>query len=80
MSYLDNMTLEDITKEIREYLSTRLGMDINRIEPESRFYENLHTDSLDIVEMQIDLEEIYKIDIPDSEMNKIKSTMRHHGF
>ena len=65
------MTREAVLERIREHLSTELEIDPGRIEDGTRFKEDLETDSLDLVELVVELEDSYGIRIPDEEAAKI---------
>jgi acyl carrier protein len=65
------MTREEVLERIREHLSTELEIDPARIEPETRFKEDLETDSLDLVELVVELEDRYGIRIPDEQAARI---------
>lgn len=54
--------------KITHILDGICGVPSHQIEPESKIVEDLGLDSLDIVEMTIDLEEQFDIDITDEEM------------
>lgn len=53
--------------EIVELLSEQLNVDKSTLTKDTRFVEDLHTDSLDMVEMLISLEDKYNISVPDEE-------------
>lgn len=63
------MNFEIVSKIIAE----QLGIDASEIRPESRLIEDLHADSLDIVELVMDVEEKFDIEIPDDSLAKMKT-------
>jgi acyl carrier protein len=65
------MTREAVLELIREHLSAELEIDPARIEPETRFKEDLEADSLDLVELVVELEDRYGIRIPDEQAARI---------
>ena len=65
------MTREEVLGRIREHLSTELEVDPNAIADDTRFKEDLEADSLDLVELVVELEDSYGIRIPDEEAAKI---------
>ena len=65
------MNRDDVLQLIREHLSTELEVDIDRIQDGTRFKEDLEADSLDLVELTMELEDRYGIRIPDEEAVKI---------
>ncbi len=56
---------------IREHLATELEIDPAVIEEGTRFKEDLEADSLDLVELTVELEDTYGIRIPDEDAAKI---------
>ncbi len=65
------MTRDEVLELIRAHLSTELGVDASRIGESTRFKEDLEADSLDLVELVMELEDRYGIRIPDEEAAKI---------
>ncbi len=65
------MTREEILDRIREHLATELEVDRDRIGESTRFREDLEADSLDLVELVVELEDSYGVRIPDEEAAKI---------
>jgi acyl carrier protein len=65
------MNREAVLERIREHLATELEIDPARIEDGTRFKEDLEADSLDLVELVVELEDTYGIRIPDEEAAKI---------
>ena len=60
-------------ERIRAHLSEELGIDAPIIEEESRFKEDLEADSLDLVELVMELEDGYGIRIAEDEAERIKT-------
>jgi acyl carrier protein len=65
------MTSEEVLERIREHLATELEIDPARIDEGTRFKEDLEADSLDLVELLVELEDRYGIRIPDEQAAKI---------
>jgi acyl carrier protein len=65
------MTRDEVLERIRAHLSAELEVDASRIEEGTRFKEDLEADSLDLVELVMELEDSYGIRIPDDEAAKI---------
>ena len=60
-------------EKIREIMVDTLSCDGDRITMDSRLNEDLGIDSLDAVELVMDLEEAYNIKIPDDELPNIRT-------
>ncbi len=56
---------------IRAHLAAELEIEPARIDDDTRFKEDLEADSLDLVELTVELEDTYGIRIPDEEAAKI---------
>lgn len=64
---------ERVRAEVVEIISNRLGVSKEQITDQTTFQEDLGADSLDVVELVMELEEKFKIQIPDEEAEKIKT-------
>lgn len=62
-----------IFETVRDIIATQLGMDANKIKPESDIINDLGLDSLDIVDLGMTLEEKWNLIIEDDDMGKIKT-------
>ena len=62
---------KEVLTRIRDHLATELEIDPERIREETRFKEDLEADSLDLVELTVELEDHYGIRIPDDQASKI---------
>ena len=65
------MTREEVLERIREHLATELEIAPARIDEGTRFKEDLEADSLDLVELLVELEDRYGIRIPDEQAARI---------
>ena len=65
------MDREKAVEEVRAILVEQLGVDPAEITVESSFQEDLNADSLDLVELIMEMEDRFKIKIPDEEAEKI---------
>jgi acyl carrier protein len=74
------MNRDDVLQLIREHLSTELEVDIERVQEGTRFKEDLEADSLDLVELTMELEDRYGIRIPDEEAVKITTVGQAADF
>lgn len=65
----------DVFEKVREIMSEQLDVDIDSITLDTSFVNDLESDSLDIVEFIMAVEEEFGIEIPDEDAEKI-STVR----
>lgn len=62
-----------VFEKVREVISNVLGIEPEDITMESSFIEDLGADSLDVVELIMDLQEEFDIEIPDEEAEKVQT-------
>ncbi len=62
---------ETIEQRIRPLIAEQLGVEENKVTRSASFVDDLNADSLDLVEMIMSLEEEFKIEIPDDDVEKI---------
>jgi acyl carrier protein len=65
------MDREEILGKIQEITADRLGVDEGDVTSDASFREDLEADSLDLVELIMELEEQFGMEIPDEEAEKI---------
>lgn len=62
-----------ISDQVIAIVSEKLGVDKDKVKPETSFVGDLGADSLDMVELLMNLEDSFQMSIPDDEADKIKS-------
>lgn len=60
-----------IFEKVREIVSNILGVDIEEVTMEASFMDDLGADSLDVVELIMDLQDEFNLEIPDEDAEKI---------
>jgi len=58
---------------VRSILAEQLGLDVAEIRPESSILDDLGADSLDVVEMVMSLEEAFDIEVPDEDIESMRT-------
>ncbi len=64
---------EEVYERVKDVLSEQLGVDENDINDEASFQEDLEADSLDLVELIMELEDQFGIKISDEDAQKIQT-------
>jgi acyl carrier protein len=67
------MERDEVMKLVRDHLSTELEVEPARIQPETRFREDLDADSLDLYELVMELEDRYGIRVSEEEAARIET-------
>ena len=66
-------TREEVYERVKEVLSEQLGVEDDNITEEASFQEDLEADSLDLVELIMELEDQFGIKISDEDAQKIQT-------
>ena len=67
------MNRDEVMALAREHLADALRIDPDRIGEDTRFREDLEADSLDLVELLVELEDRYGVRIPDDQAARIRT-------
>ncbi len=63
----------EIAQKARELIAESLGVAAEEISAEASFIDDLGADSLDIVELVMEIEKQFEIEIPDEDAEKIST-------
>jgi len=66
-------TREEVFERVKDVLTEQLGVDENEVSEEASFQEDLDADSLDLVELIMELEDQFGIKISDEDAQKIQT-------
>ena len=67
------MEREEIISQVKQIISEKLGVALSEVTETASFVDDLGADSLDIVELIMDLEGKFGLEIPDEDAEKIKT-------
>jgi acyl carrier protein len=60
-------------EKVKEIIARQLDVDVENIQMESKLVDDLKADSLDVVELIMDLEQEFDLEIPDEALPKINT-------
>ena len=62
-----------VEERVRDIVAEQLGVDKDKVSPDTSFVNDLGADSLDTVELVMELEEEFDVSIPDDAAEKIQT-------
>jgi acyl carrier protein len=65
--------MADIAAKVKEIIVNKLGVDDGQVTPEASFTNDLGADSLDTVELVMEFEKAFNLQIPDEDAEKIST-------
>lgn len=65
--------MSEVNQKVKEIIMERLGVSEEKVTPEASFINDLGADSLDTVELMMELEEAFGVNIEDEEAEKIQT-------
>ena len=65
--------MADNTNKVKDIIEKELGVEREKLTPDASFIEDLGADSLDIVELVMEFEKEFNIDIPDEDAEKLRT-------
>ena len=67
------MSHDEVATKVMDIIAESLGVKRTEVVAQASFITDLNADSLDIVELVMELEEEFEINIPDDQAEKIKT-------
>ena len=74
------MTDNEILEKVTTIVCNQLDVEKEKVKPEASFINDLGADSLDIVELVMELEEAFEMSIPDEDAEKIRTVGEAVGY
>jgi acyl carrier protein len=65
--------MADVAAKVKEIIINKLGVDDAQVTPEASFTNDLGADSLDTVELVMEFEKAFNLQIPDEDAEKIST-------
>ena len=65
--------MADLEEKVKEIIAKELGVERDKLTNEASFMEDLGADSLDTVELVMEFEKEFNIDIPDEDAEKLRT-------
>ena len=65
--------MADHSEKVKDIIANELGVEREKLTNDASFIDDLGADSLDIVELVMEFEKEFNIDIPDEEAEKLRT-------
>lgn len=65
--------MADVEAKVKEIIMNKLGVEASQVTPEASFTNDLGADSLDTVELVMEFEKTFNLQIPDEDAEKIST-------
>ena len=72
--------MADNSEKVKDIIEKELGVEREKLTSDASFIEDLGADSLDIVELVMEFEKEFNIDIPDEEAEKLRTVGDAIGY
>ena len=72
--------MSDITERVQRIIEEKLGVDASEVKPEATFTNDLGADSLDTVELIMELEKEFNITIPDDHFYESETSSNYRSW
>jgi acyl carrier protein len=64
---------DSLEQKVRGIVAEQLGVDLSEVRPDASILDDLGADSLDVVEMVMSLEEAFDIEVPDDDVEALRT-------
>jgi acyl carrier protein len=64
---------DSLEQKVRGIVAEQLGVDLSEVRPDASILDDLGADSLDVVEMVMSLEESFDIEVPDEDVEGLRT-------
>ncbi len=65
--------MADVESKVKEIIMNKLGVEASQVTPQASFTNDLGADSLDTVELVMEFEKAFNLQIPDEDAEKIST-------
>ncbi len=65
--------MADVEAKVKDIIMNKLGVEASQVTPEASFTNDLGADSLDTVELVMEFEKAFNLQIPDEDAEKIST-------
>ena len=72
--------MADLEEKVKEIIAKELGVEREKLTNDASFMEDLGADSLDTVELVMEFEKEFNIDIPDEDAEKLRTVGDAIGY
>ena len=72
--------MSETADRVKKIVVEHLGVEPEKVTPEASFIDDLGADSLDIVELVMEFEKEFNIDIPDEDAEKLRTVGDAIGY
>jgi len=64
---------DSLEQKVRSIVAEQLGVDLSEVQPAASILDDLGADSLDVVEMVMSIEESFDIEVPDEDVEGLRT-------
>ena len=79
-SGVENAGAASVQDRIRALVAEQLGVDVADVAPTAAILDDLGADSLDVVELVMSLEDVFDIEVPDEEVDGMRTVADIHQY